>query len=62
MARAFDVFNALFDAVSSQVSHGKADEITVNPSSPHVSQNDRILLAKSGPGVESGLLAAFLGK
>ena len=40
MARAFDVFNALFDAVSSQVSHGKADEITVNPSSPHVSQND----------------------
>ena len=43
MARASDVFSALFDAVSSQVSHGKADEITVDPSSQHVSQNAHFL-------------------
>jgi hypothetical protein len=35
-----ELFNALVDAVSSQVSHGKADEITVNPSSQHGHQGN----------------------
>jgi hypothetical protein len=35
MASGSDLLNAGFDAVSSQVSHGKAAEITVDPSGDH---------------------------
>ena len=35
-----DLLNGAFAAVSSQVSHGKADEITLNPSSDHGHQGN----------------------
>ena len=46
MASVPTAFRALSDAVSSQVGHGKPDEITVNPSSQHGHQgnNDVFIL------------------
>lgn len=41
MALVSDLFNAAFDAVSSQVSHGRAAEISVNPSDDHGHQGNR---------------------
>jgi hypothetical protein len=35
-----DLLNAAFDAISSQVSHGKAAEITINPSGDHGHQGN----------------------
>ena len=35
-----ELFSAVSDAVSSQISHGKADEITADPSSQHGHQGD----------------------
>jgi hypothetical protein len=40
LALVSDLFNAAFDAVSSQVSHGKAAEITVDPSGDHGHQGN----------------------
>jgi hypothetical protein len=40
MGLASDLFDAAFEAVSSQVSHGKAAEITVNPSGDHGHQGN----------------------
>ena len=40
MAFVSELSNAVFDAISSQVSHGKAAEITINPSSDHGHQGN----------------------
>ena len=40
MGLASDLFSAVSDAVSSQISHGKAAEITVDPSSQHGHQGN----------------------
>jgi hypothetical protein len=40
MSSASDLFNAAFDAVSSQVSHGRAAEVTVDPSATHGQQGN----------------------
>jgi hypothetical protein len=40
MAFVSELSNAVFDAASSQVSHGKAAELTINPSSDHGHQGN----------------------
>ena len=56
-----ELSKAVFDAVSSQVSHGKAAEITVNPSSDHGHQGNGDVFTLEGDNLKFELFRSSHG-